>query len=148
MHEVLTCRDPRLGKSGRYWTEIARWLGHGLLTSDGPQWVRQRRTVSPMFAHAQLGSWQAVLEQEAEQMAEELAVAAPTTIDLSPPAVRMALRAISRTVFGTDNVAAECGRLTWPRVVRLSSSVLAPPSGVVVVAGGVSSSVLAPPLDG
>jgi cytochrome P450 len=106
VHEVLTCRDPRLGKSGRYWTEIARWLGHGLLTSDGPQWVRQRRTVSPMFAHAQLGSWQAVLEQEAEQIAEELAVAAPTTIDLSPPAVRMALRAISRTVFGTDNVAA------------------------------------------
>jgi hypothetical protein len=42
----------------------------------------------------------------------------------------------------------ECGRLTWPRLVRLSSSVLAPPSGVVVVAGGVSSSVLAPPLDG
>jgi hypothetical protein len=36
VHEVLTCRDPRLGKSGQYWDEISRWLGHGLLTSDGP----------------------------------------------------------------------------------------------------------------
>lgn len=106
VQEVLTCRDPRLGKSGQYWDEIARWLGHGLLTSDGPTWVRQRRTVSPMFAHAQLGSWQAALEQEAERMAEELATVAPTTLDLSPPAVRLALRAISRTVFGTDNTAA------------------------------------------
>jgi cytochrome P450 len=106
VHAVLTCRDPRLGKTGQYWTEIARWLGRGLFTSDGPEWARQRRTISPMFAHAQLGSWQAVLEQEAARMAEELAAAAPATIDLSPPAVRLALRAISRTVFGTDDVAA------------------------------------------
>jgi hypothetical protein len=41
---------------------------------------------------------------------------------------------------------AECGHLFWLRLVRFSSLVLAPPSGVVVVAGGVSSSVLAPPL--
>ncbi|MDT7589253.1 MAG: hypothetical protein QOE32_6803, partial [Pseudonocardiales bacterium] len=40
----------------------------------------------------------------------------------------------------------ECGQLFWPRLVRISSLVLAPPSGVVVVGGGVSSSVLAPPL--
>jgi hypothetical protein len=40
----------------------------------------------------------------------------------------------------------ECGQLFWPRLVRISSLVLAPPSGVVVVGGGVSSPVLAPPL--
>jgi hypothetical protein len=40
----------------------------------------------------------------------------------------------------------ECGQLFWLRLVRFSSLVLAPPSGVVVVAGGVSSLVLAPPL--
>ena len=106
VHEVLTSRDPRLGKAGQYWDEIARWLGHGLFTSDGPEWARQRRTISPMFAHAQLAGWQAVLEQEAARMAEELTAAAPTTLDLSPPAVRLAMRAISRTVFGTDDVAA------------------------------------------
>jgi cytochrome P450 len=106
VQEVLTCRDPRLGKSGQYWTEVARWLGHGLLTSDGPEWARQRRMVSPMFGHSQLSRWQTVLEQEAARMAEELRAAAPTTVDLSPPAVRLALRAVSRTVFGTEDVAA------------------------------------------
>jgi len=40
----------------------------------------------------------------------------------------------------------ECGHLIWPRLVRFSSSVLAPPSGVVAADGGVSSPVLAPPL--
>jgi hypothetical protein len=33
VQEVLTCRDGRLGKSGPVWTEAARWLGCGLLTS-------------------------------------------------------------------------------------------------------------------
>jgi cytochrome P450 len=106
VQEVLTCRDGRLGKSGPVWTEAARWLGRGLLTSDGPRWARQRRTVSPMFAHAQLTRWQAVLEEEAARMAADVAAAAPATIDLSPPAVRLALRAVGRSVFGTGDLAA------------------------------------------
>jgi cytochrome P450 len=106
VQEVLTCRDGRLGKSGPVWTEAARWLGCGLLTSDGPEWARQRRTVSPMFAHAQLSRWQAVLEEEAARMAAEVAAATLGSIDLSPPAVRLALRAVGRSVFGTDDFAA------------------------------------------
>jgi hypothetical protein len=40
----------------------------------------------------------------------------------------------------------ECGQLIWPRLVRLSSLDLAPPSGSGGGSGGVSSPVLAPPL--
>jgi cytochrome P450 len=132
VHEVLTCRDPRLGKSGLYWDEIARWLGHGLLTSDGPEWARQRRTVSPLFAHARLSRWQVVLEQEAGRMADELAAAAPATVALSPPAVRLALRALSRTVLGTDDVDAATalhrgiGRGSM-QMLRRANSPLRPP---------------------
>src|SRR4051794_14847171 len=57
VNEVLTSRDPRLGKSSPYWAEMTRWLGHGLLTSDGACWARQRRTVGHMFAHSQLEQW-------------------------------------------------------------------------------------------
>jgi Transposase len=58
----------------------------------------------------------------------------------SDPGDALALANILRT----DR--AECGHLIWPRLVRFSSSVLAPPSGVVAAGGGVSSPVLAPPL--
>jgi cytochrome P450 len=102
--EVLTSRDPRLGKSGPYWGEFTRWLGHGLLTSSGPDWMRQRRTVSPMFAHDKLQRWREIFEQEADRVADEMAAAAPGRVDLSLPSVRFALRAIGRTVFGTDDV--------------------------------------------
>ncbi|HEY3688980.1 MAG TPA: DUF4158 domain-containing protein [Pseudonocardiaceae bacterium] len=40
----------------------------------------------------------------------------------------------------------ECGHLIWPRLVRFSSSDLAPPSRVLTVGDSVSSSDLAPPL--
>jgi cytochrome P450 len=132
VHEVLTSRDQRLGKSSPYWAEMTRWLGHGLLTSDGARWARQRRTVSQLFAHSQLKQWRTVMEQEAERVADEMVALAPTTISLSPPAVRIALRVISRTVLGTQDVGALSALhhgvgLASQQIVRRANSLVRPP---------------------
>jgi len=132
VHEVLTSRDQGLGKSSPYWAEMTRWLGHGLLTSDGSRWARQRRTVSQVFAHSQIEQWRPVMEQEAERVVDEMAELGPTTISLSPPAVRMALRVISRTVLGTQDVGALSALhhglgLASQQIVRRANSLVRPP---------------------
>jgi hypothetical protein len=75
--------------------------------------------------------------------AMQIPQAALSTWELGPTAVSVGgLIMIVRVVVGK----VECGHLFWPRLVRLSSSDLAPPSWVAVAGDGVSSSDLAPPL--
>ena len=95
---------------------FSRYVGHGLLTNDGPDWLRQRRLIQPGF-HRQRVAGLAGLMQEitAETLAPLAAQAAGGGGALAVPAhelmTRLTFRIIARSVFSTNFPEAELDRL-------------------------------------
>lgn len=98
-------RDPRTG--------IARYLGNGLLTSDGEFWRRQRRLVAPAFHPNRIESYAATMVDNTDRMltgwrdgerlviAFNIASAIPVGSKIN--SVTLTLH-MSRTVAGAENI--------------------------------------------
>ena len=118
VHKSILTRDPGLvqhvlQKNHRNYAKskfsqgFSRYIGHGLLTNEGPDWLRQRRLIQPGF-HRQRVAGLAGLMQEIT--AETLAATAQTAKDqggaLEVPThafmTQLTFRIIARSVFSTD----------------------------------------------
>ncbi len=95
---------------------FSRYIGHGLLTNDGPDWLRQRRLVQPGF-HRQRVAGLAGLMQEivADALGPLARQAAQNGGAVAVPAhalmTRLTFRIIARSVFSTSFAEAELDRL-------------------------------------
>jgi cytochrome P450 len=85
-------------KDTPFYREIAAYLGDGLLTSEGPRWRQQRRTVAPVFTHRRIAGYVDVMAEEAARVANRWQEW--QTVDVSAEMVDFALRAIGRILFG------------------------------------------------
>jgi cytochrome P450 len=118
--------DPNdFSKDTPYYEEIAAHLGNGLLTSDGPQWRAQRRTVAPLFTHRRTAGYVDVMAEEADRMAGRFADAVARdgsvegSVDVGAAMVDYALRTVGRILFGTDvDDAVPVVRSTFPTLNR------------------------------
>jgi cytochrome P450 len=122
-------------KQNRFYAEIARTLGWGLLTSEGELWQRQRRLIQPLFTRRQIATYTGLMAEEADAVAERWAAAAARnggTVDANAEMVRLTLRVVGRSIFGDevdeagdvlDSVFAQLNRHTFKRAI----SPLAPP---------------------
>ena len=95
---------------------FARYVGHGLLTNEGPDWLRQRRLIQPGF-HRQRVAGLAGLMQEivADTLAPlvQQAVQYNGAVAVTAHALmtRLTFRIIARSVFSTSFAEAELNRL-------------------------------------
>jgi cytochrome P450 len=98
IHEVLT--------NGRVFSRrttgfevLTELIGTGLLTSDGEVWLRQRRTLQPLFTPRRVAGYTELMTAEAERVA-----AAPrgSTVDLHQLMQVYTLRVVGRALFGDD----------------------------------------------
>jgi cytochrome P450 len=94
---VLTQTERALSKDTIGFRVLADLLGHGLLTTEGDTWRRQRRIVQPLFTRR-------TIDRYAELMAEEA-----TRLELSPginelnlSMRRYTLRVVGRALFSED----------------------------------------------
>jgi cytochrome P450 len=55
--------------------EIAVALGDGLLTSDGDDWQRQRRSIQPLFTRQRIAGYATVMAEEATRLLQPLPTA-------------------------------------------------------------------------
>ncbi|MEH1126971.1 cytochrome P450 [Micromonospora sp. CPCC 206061] len=101
VHEVLT--------TGRVFSRrttgfqvLTEFIGTGLLTSDGDVWLRQRRTLQPLFTPRRVAGYTELMTAEAARIAAEPAAAAGSTVDLHHLMQRYALRVVGRALFGDD----------------------------------------------
>ncbi|TGE29478.1 cytochrome P450 [Hymenobacter metallicola] len=91
---------------------FSRYIGHGLLTNEGADWLRQRRLIQPGF-HRQRVAGLTTLMQEiiAETLAPLQAQAAAsggvTTVAAHELMTELTFRIIARSVFSTNFAAAE-----------------------------------------
>jgi cytochrome P450 len=114
VQQVLAGSERELTKGSPIYREIAAAVGNGLLTSDGPTWRQQRRTLAPLFTPRRIATYAAAMAEEAAKVAARWALAAEAgsrtpqaappqaTLDLHAEMTGYALRVVARILFGTD----------------------------------------------
>jgi cytochrome P450 len=121
-HTILT-REPGLvqhvlQKNNRNYAKsaftqgFARYVGHGLLTNEGADWLRQRRLIQPGFHRQRVAGLTGLMQEIIEQTLAPLAAqagAAGGHIDMLAHALmtRLTFRIIARSVFSTSVAEAE-----------------------------------------
>lgn len=107
--EVLVTRQHDFVKGrGLQWAK--RFLGEGLLTSEGDIHRRQRRLSQPAFHKDRIAGYGAVMVEEALAAREHLRPGA--VLDVAQQMMRLTLSVVARTLFSqkVDGDAAEIGR--------------------------------------
>jgi len=79
-------------------------LGEGLLTSDGPYWVSQRRLLQPMFHRERIAAYGAMIAQMTAGLAEDWMPRAQCgePFDVAAEMTRVTLAIVARTLFSLD----------------------------------------------
>ncbi|AYA36951.1 cytochrome P450 [Hymenobacter oligotrophus] len=95
---------------------VARYLGHGLLTSEGSYWLQQRRLIQPGFHRQRIAALTETMLQVIEECLEPVAAQArqqggATTVAVHELMTTTAFRVIARSVFSTSMSEAELQQL-------------------------------------
>lgn len=95
---------------------FSRYIGHGLLTNEGPDWLRQRRLIQPGFHRQRVAALTGLMQEiTAETLAPVVAKAAgaggAATVEVHELMTRLTFRIIARSVFSTNFPEAELDRL-------------------------------------
>ncbi len=98
--EVLITHASKYRKTHSGLRTLARFLGDGLLTSDGETWKRQRRMVQPAFSRARLADYAVAMREEAARASSRFRDG--ETREMSREMMELTLRVVSRTLFGHD----------------------------------------------
>jgi len=83
---------------------LLRYLGRGLLTNEGADWLRQRRLIQPGFHRQRLAGLTRLMRAAADEWVAELdaltAASPVAALDAHAAMTRVAFRIVARSVFG------------------------------------------------
>ncbi|WBA42273.1 cytochrome P450 [Hymenobacter canadensis] len=96
---------------------LIRYLGRGLLTNEGADWLRQRRLIQPGFHRQRLAALTRLMQAAAEEWSQDLrarlaAAGGGLTVDIHAEMTRVAFHIIAQATFGTSMTDAERNRLS------------------------------------
>ena len=79
-------------------------FGLGLLTSDGPSWVEQRRILRPVFHKDRVDALQPAVDRTCEELSDRWrrAAASGDVVDVSAEMARTSLEILLRSTFGME----------------------------------------------
>ena len=100
IRDVLVTHAASMSKAHSAFQRLSRFLGNGLLNSDGDTWKRQRRMVAPAFMPARLAGYASVMSEEGARTAASWRDG--ETRDMSLEMMELTLRVVGRTLFGED----------------------------------------------
>lgn len=98
IQELLVNDEPR-NRRGIVMQRSRFILGDGLLTSEEPLHMRQRRMAAPAFHRARIAAYGDVISRYAGEMAERWE---PGPLDIHPEMLLLALRIVGKCLFDTD----------------------------------------------
>src|SRR5450432_1437024 len=98
--QVLVDDASKYYKAPIYRSLLSRFLGNGLLTSDGAFWRRQRKLAQPAFHHNRIKEYAQVMVEYAERLANEWQPGAVR--DINRDMMRLTLSVVSKTLFNAD----------------------------------------------
>ena len=103
---------------------LLRYLGRGLLTNEGADWLRQRRLIQPGFHRQRLAGLTRLMRQAADewvasveaQLTESKGV---VELDAHAATTRVAFRIVARSVFGNSLADSELAQLSdWLTAIQ------------------------------
>lgn len=107
IEEVLISRHREFDKKTRGYDKLREFLGHGLLTSDGDFWLRQRRIAQPAFHKKRVDGFARQMADATDHMLDrwdrELSVTHER--DVAAEMMRLTLRIASLTLLSSDTEA-------------------------------------------
>ncbi|HBS03337.1 MAG TPA: cytochrome P450 [Leptospiraceae bacterium] len=91
----------------------SRLLGKGLLTNDGPFWLKQRRLSQPAFSHKRINAYSKIMQECTRDFLEQWRQKDGQTLDMTSEMAAFTLRIVGLTLFGKDLVkeSAEIGEV-------------------------------------
>lgn len=104
VRRVLQENAKNYTKQTRGFDVVRELLGQGLLTSENPLWLRQRRLIQPAFHRQRLAGFGQTMVSESRRLAGEWSQAARygQTIDAAADMMRLTLRIAGLTLFNID----------------------------------------------
>ncbi len=103
IQHVLQDQARRYTKRTFQYTTLSLVTGQGLLTSDGPVWLRQRRLMQPAFHRERLTGFTAPMNAAAAGLAERWSVAPDgQRVDVDRAMLALSLEIVGTTFFTTD----------------------------------------------
>jgi cytochrome P450 len=102
LHEVLVQNAKSFMKSPVLRGALRPLAGEGLFTGDGPQWMRRRKLMAPLFTQGKVAEFVPVIAQFAQQAAADLR--AEDRIDAARLTTRIAMRIAGKTLFDVDTL--------------------------------------------
>ena len=91
--------NPRNYRKGIGLTQAKRWLGEGLVTSEGEVWARQRRLIQPAFQRQHLAGFSPVVTAATAAMLDRWRAAPGRSVDVASQMMRLTLEVITRVMF-------------------------------------------------
>jgi cytochrome P450 len=99
-HEVLVEHASRFEKTPGLRMVLRDVAGHGLFTSEGDLWRRQRRLMAPLFHSAPLAGYAAAMNAVARRSVDRLRDG--ESLDLAREMTRITMAVVAETLFGAD----------------------------------------------
>ncbi|MET9607798.1 cytochrome P450 [Streptomyces sp. NPDC006512] len=100
--QVLASESANFRKDNAFYQEVRDSFGNGLLTSQDEDYVRQRRMVQPLFTRKRVDGYAGAVAAETGATLAAWGGAADGIVDVHDEMTRLALRAVTRILFGTD----------------------------------------------
>ncbi len=106
---MLQDHHRKYGKSPLQTKDLAKYIGNGLLTSNGEHWLRQRRLIQPAFYKKQLDILSNTIKAT---IREELSRIQPnTTLDVYPLMNDLAFKVVAKSLFSYTDTGNRMARL-------------------------------------
>lgn len=104
VRHVLQKNHRNYEKSDIQTKQLAGFLGRGLLTLEGEEWLRQRRLIQPGFHKQKIENLRSLMEQTIEDQLDHLLPDGENgrVVDIHSEMMNMAFHVVARSLLGTE----------------------------------------------
>ena len=102
VRELLVVKQNSYRKMDRPREVLGSGFGNGLILSEGPGWLRQRRALQPIFSHQRLPHYASIVVAHTQRLLESWR--GKPRVNLAEEMTRLAMTIIGEAMFHTDLV--------------------------------------------
>lgn len=130
--ETILVRKREDFTKGAAYDEVRLLVGDGVLTAEGEQWRRQRRTIQPVMNKSFLAGFADTMVEATVDLVDSWVARDEAVFDIYPEMLHLALRILGQTLFGIDlsqsaDVSTRAFAVAIEAVSRRGNTIYAPP---------------------